>query len=402
MTVDLDRSRFSVHHIGGRGGSRSFPIMAPFEKDVVNVLYEADQACVQQIRDSNLNLPSELHVLPYCLGQTEGPATFHINLDSFTSSLLELAPDYGGYYLRQPDHDYVFAEAIGPVETRAVETISLDQVIARNASVPPPNFLSIDTQGSEHEILLGATGALKSDVIAALVETAFSPMYAGQKTFGDILALLSDRGFHFVKFSSWGQVSPYRGPIGLRADGFHLFDDALFFRRVDDIEKMDADPRHRWLLLNKLAFVSIVYRQFEYALQCLQAVQRLNDPRWTSFEGPEPSYIVFLRALWGEIGKMPESYPRSFAAKHSLAESKARSTAPRPIKSVVLNLAVAAKNFAIYSDVETLLMKYGFSDLANVLKHNRLVETAVGEFLKDNPAFEDDYAISQVEFKVEG
>jgi hypothetical protein len=154
--------------------------------------------------------------------------------------------------------------------------------------------LSVDRQGSEHEILLGAGNALKPHVIAAVVEAEFSPLYKGQKTFGDILALLSDRGFHFVKFLSWVRISPYRGPIGLRADGFHLFDDALFLGRVADIEAMDADPRHRWLLLNKLAFVSIVYQQFEYALQCLQALHRLDDPSRTSLEEAEPTYIVFL------------------------------------------------------------------------------------------------------------
>jgi hypothetical protein len=99
---------------------------------------------------------------------------------------------------------------------------------------------------------------------------------------------------------------------------------------------------------------------------------------------------------------MPESYPRPFSAKHSLAESKARFTAPRPIKSIVLNLSVSAKNFAIYSNVEALLVKYEFSDLANALKHNRIVQTSVVDFLKSNPTFENDYEISQVALKVEG
>jgi hypothetical protein len=82
-----------------------------------------------------------LHVLPYCLGQTEGPAALYINYDPFTSSLRELDPSYGGYYQRLPDHDYVFAETIGSVETRTVETISLDQVIARKRFGAVAQFL---------------------------------------------------------------------------------------------------------------------------------------------------------------------------------------------------------------------------------------------------------------------
>ncbi len=401
MTTDLS-SRISVHHVGGRAGSRSFPILERFERDVVNTLYEADEDCIEQIRVANSGNPSELHVLPYCLAQTRGRSTLNINYDPFTSSLRELNTDYGGYYQRLGDHDYVFAESFGSVETREVETISLDEVIAQNPSLPPPNFLSLDTQGSEHEILLGASKVLKSDVVATVVEVEFSALYKGQKTFGDILALLSERGFQFVRFLVGAQVSPYRGPTGLRADGFHLFDDALFFRRVSDIEALDASVRHRWLLLNKLAFVSIVYRQFEYALQCLEAIHRLDDGAQTSFAGTEPSYIVFLQELWAEIEKMPKIYPRSFAEKYSIAESKARFTTLRPKKNVVVNLSVTAKTFAMHSHIETLLVKYGFSDLSNVLRYNRFAESSFAEFLKMNPAVEHQFEISQVTLKVEG
>jgi hypothetical protein len=42
--------RISVHHIGGRGGSRSFPILESFEQDIINVIYDADKECIEQIR----------------------------------------------------------------------------------------------------------------------------------------------------------------------------------------------------------------------------------------------------------------------------------------------------------------------------------------------------------------
>ena len=34
------------HHIGGRAGTRTFPILDTFEHDINNVLYEADQSAL--------------------------------------------------------------------------------------------------------------------------------------------------------------------------------------------------------------------------------------------------------------------------------------------------------------------------------------------------------------------
>ena len=45
-----NEKKLSVHHIGGRAGSRAFPILKHFEKDIINVLYDADADCMEQAR----------------------------------------------------------------------------------------------------------------------------------------------------------------------------------------------------------------------------------------------------------------------------------------------------------------------------------------------------------------
>ena len=62
-------NRLSLHHIGGRSGSRSFPDLHQFENDFINVIYDADSDCLAQILERNQNRKSELHVLGYCLGE---------------------------------------------------------------------------------------------------------------------------------------------------------------------------------------------------------------------------------------------------------------------------------------------------------------------------------------------
>jgi hypothetical protein len=83
----FNNKRISVHHIGGRGGDREFPEGLKFEKDIINVLYDADPDCLAQIQERNQHLESELHVLPYCLADACKSTSFNINYNSFTSSL---------------------------------------------------------------------------------------------------------------------------------------------------------------------------------------------------------------------------------------------------------------------------------------------------------------------------
>ena len=76
----MNNLNLSVHHIGGRAGTRGFPQMKKFEKDIINVLYDADEDCLEQIKARNLNIESKLHVLPYAFS------------DKCKSSILNILP----------------------------------------------------------------------------------------------------------------------------------------------------------------------------------------------------------------------------------------------------------------------------------------------------------------------
>ena len=401
MTVASMDPRISIHHVGGRGGNRSFPELPRFERDFVNVLYDADPDCIEQVHAANLGRASELHVLPFCLAEASGKRNLNINYDPFTSSLLDFNEEYGGYYQQLADHDYVFAETFAPAERREIEVVTLDQVLASSAApVPPPNFLSLDTQGSEYDILCGASGALKSDVVALVVEVEFHPLYRQQKLFGDLTDFLAEKGFHFVRFLFGTRVAPYRAPIGLRADGFHLFDDALFLRRIEDIVKLEVGGVERRLLLKKLAFVSIAYNQLEYALECLNAARRIQVAQAVP-AGTQPSYLAFLHALEREIESLRPLRLRSFAEKFTFSESKQRFDMSWRKRNVTLNVSVKKEIFAAWSGVERLLIDHGFDKLADIVKTRRLVQTSVHEYLASDPDIETEQNIVDVQLRLE-
>ena len=66
------------------------------------------------------------------------------------------------------------------------------------------------------------------------------------------------------------EMSPYRYPLGLRGGGFHTLSEALFLRKIDVVNNLLSDPIECYINLRKLAFISIVFNQIEYGLECLR------------------------------------------------------------------------------------------------------------------------------------
>src|SRR3989338_6087698 len=136
--------RFIVHHVGGRSGSRSFPVLSAFDADIVNVMYEADQSCLPQIAEQWQRQPSRTLVLRHCLSSREGFCTFRVNYDPYTSSVLPPNPRYAQFYHPQPGYDYVFGDVMRPMATVELPTTTLDAVVLDRHEAPAPDFLSVD------------------------------------------------------------------------------------------------------------------------------------------------------------------------------------------------------------------------------------------------------------------
>lgn len=415
--MKLEDERISVHHIGGRNASQPLPVLDKFQKDIINVLYDADPDCIVQIQEKIGNRECELHVLPYCFAESCKSTTFNITYNKFASSLLELNPEYGSYYetaLSYRVYDDVLSESFKTMEKIQVETVTLDSIFAvEDAPLQPPDFLSIDAQGAEYEILGGGGNTLRRNVLALALEVEFHPVYKGQKLFGDLCEFLSARGFHFVKFLSLSEVAPFRAPLGARGAGFHLWGDALFLRRIENICD-DPYVDRKSLMLEKLAFISIIFNQFEYGLQSLQRARSTSSGQAMPVnQSDQPLYLSFLLDLEKAVEKMPVVLPRTFASIFPFEDSKARfessstSAGGRPrvygdpltaqpwIKKnlrripVLFNLLAWLKRLPVKmtrtlklpsikrSAVEAVLIKYGLNKQAELLRRKRILQSHI-------------------------
>jgi FkbM family methyltransferase len=268
----------SLHHVGGRSGTCSLG-MEHFREDCVWTFYDADSACTDQI--GAILGGREVRVHPFCLWSGQERRPFLLNHDPNTSSLLEPNPAYADWYsfMALPYYgpvDYRFGHAMAPVRGAQVETVGLDHLAAHGpADFLPPDVLSLDAQGAEHEILQGARNLLDRRVVAVATEVEFVPLYTGQKLFGDVTSLLASRGFTFCRFLGLMEKSPHREAAGLRGRGFQPCADALYLKDVSALAK-DPDAEAAALRLAKLAYVSLVAGLVEYALMALRTARSLS------------------------------------------------------------------------------------------------------------------------------
>jgi FkbM family methyltransferase len=379
MTVDY---QLCVHHIGGRDGARAFPRLERFEQDIVTVVYDADADCVEQMREASSHGGSQsLVALPYCIAGSSGRRTFNINYDPYTSSLYNPNPDLAEYYFFQLDHDYIFSEVVRPMERRLVSTVTLDDLFGGTSKidVPSPDFLSMDTQGSEYEILQGAERTLSSSVVALKLEVEFIQLYDGQKLFGDLSQYLEKRGFVFTGFTALHQMSPHRLPLGMRAEGFTICGDALFLRRLDSAQMTFGGEQLR-RALKRLAFIAMNYGLFEYGTRCLDVLDSIGG---LQNHGGDNSFDLFFRELRAAMTKMPQIYPGTFSQRYSWEESKLRfapeaeQNKPRPKNEACreilqFHLDELQKHLTGHSTpIELTLLSWGMEELANQIRTKR-------------------------------
>lgn len=291
--------KFCTYHIGARDGTREFPVLPCFEGDIHSVLFDGDADSIDGIQRANSTSASQ-EVHSFVFSAEDGPAAFIHTASPYGTSLLKRDSTHEEWNLFWGDHDCIMREVLAEVRQEAVQARSLDSLCAKElAKTPLPDFLSLDTQGSELAILKGAERALASSVVACVAEVEFHRLYENQPLFGDISAFLSDRGFWFVGFEQILDLAPYRYPVGLRGRGFHLTGNALFLKRPDVAAGRGV--------LCKLAFAAIICGCFEVAWNCF------DRPGYSSERsGAESTVDRFLAEVHEAYLKHPAAFPLGF------------------------------------------------------------------------------------------
>ena len=172
-----NKNNIIVAHVGGRAGSIGFPENKIFSNEINKIIFEADDKSLDQIKEIHPNSKT----LNYFVGKNKKKTILNLNHCPYTSSSYYLNREFENFYHRGANNtDYVFKYAMKTKKKINLISRSLDSLYDNNI-IEAPDFLSLDTQGSEYEILLSSKKLLKRNILAVSCEVSFSELYLNTK-----------------------------------------------------------------------------------------------------------------------------------------------------------------------------------------------------------------------------
>jgi FkbM family methyltransferase len=307
--------KFVVHHVGARNGSRGFPVIKKLESDIVTVFYEASEDGNDQILlQAKRNGAMESILVNACIGSRHEVRNFYFNRDPFMSSLYPANEDYFNFYEDLLNYDNLMGQILEPVEVLSVNTLSLDEVISTK-QLPACDFLSIDVQGGELDVLKGSENSLR-DASGVLLEVEFSEMYQGQPLFGEIDKFLRIQGFKFIRFLGFQEWAPRTVSIDGRGRKMHVAADALYLKDWKCVKEEKIDT---------LIFSAISFGQTEFALE---VVRQKNFTTSGFLEGSWRAFVYKFIMLARGLNEFPPTFSDVYSIDQSLGRFKENYTPP--------------------------------------------------------------------------
>jgi FkbM family methyltransferase len=210
--------------IGARGGvTQPWRLLARF--GFVNVIgFEPDN---QEVKRLNLKYPF-IEILRVALGEEDLEVPFYITVSDSCSSCLK--PNFK--VLDQYHLDQEFrVKQITKIHTKRLDDLVKEKIL------PMPDYLKIDVQGFEYNILKGAENSLSTSILAIELETHLKQLYENQHTFFDIIRYLGEFGFILCDFK----------PQGQRKFAGEIVEANCFFIKKDTKEKIDMRKKALWM-----------------------------------------------------------------------------------------------------------------------------------------------------------
>jgi FkbM family methyltransferase len=186
----LDREPLVLIDVGARGGAFTFASLRPYTR-MFGFEPEAEE-CARLNADPHLSEGhQEVRFIPNALSAKAGPMTLYVCQNPNNTS--RLPPNMS--VLRQ----FTFG-GIDPTEHFKVigsfecEAITLDDFV-NNENLANVDFVKLDTQGTELEIIDGGQEIFREKVTVASIEVEFKEMYSGQPLFRDVDRRMHELGF---------------------------------------------------------------------------------------------------------------------------------------------------------------------------------------------------------------
>jgi FkbM family methyltransferase len=177
-----------------------------------------------------------------------GPVTLNVHRE---------APTVSGLVKHTYGDDRDWTEAL-------VEGVTLDGIAAQE--VKPPDFLKLDTEGSELQILRGGESVLEAEVLGIYSEFHFWKADGQGARFSEIDEFLTARGFALFDLQLERGLSTVGGKKSRLNGG-----NALFIRDIYDLFERNSEITLSTMRQKviKLLTIAVHYFYFDYALEII-------------------------------------------------------------------------------------------------------------------------------------
>lgn len=190
----------------------------------------------------------------------EGPLRIFLTKNRGVSSVYRPDAEFLGKF---PEKDrYQISESL------EIQADTLDGVL-RSGGVTDADFIKLDTQGSELDILRGASKTVDDRIFGLEIEAETVPIYESQPLFSDIDNFLRERGFFLFDIRPFYWKREKGKDYGY-AKGQMIFADTLYLRRPESfaslIAKIEDGAVGKSKVL-KAVSVCILYGYLDYAME---------------------------------------------------------------------------------------------------------------------------------------
>lgn len=275
----LDRIHMTVCNVGSRKvanqddyGSQDWGIFAP-NLTIYGIDADAD-ACEEANADIEAREVNwtEKHI-PLVLSKSVGESTLYVTQNPMCSSLYP------------PNEDYLerfagLADLVKLDFTVELETTTLD-AFCEQENIETIDFLQIDVQGAELQVLEGASKILNRSIIALQIQVEFAPLYLNQPLFDRVDVYLKKQGCTLFDLAGRHRLRK-RSPIqSTEHPGQLLSGEAIYFR---DLIAADFNlPLQEPEQILKLACIADILKFPDYTLELLEYLTLeygSNDPKY--------------------------------------------------------------------------------------------------------------------------